>query len=76
MITLDGEPIKDVVRTPRQDVYDAYAETYLGFIDKNTLGWQVSIPLHQYDPGSHKLKVFNRLNETILAEKEIVFTIE
>ncbi len=76
MITLDGEPIKDVVRTPRQDVYDAYAETYLGFIDKNMLGWQVSIPLHQYDPGSHKLKVFNRLNETILAEKEIVFTIE
>ncbi|WP_300956453.1 ABC transporter ATP-binding protein, partial [uncultured Dubosiella sp.] len=75
-ITLDDRPVENVIRSPRQDVYDVYAENYLGFIDKNTLGWQVNIPLKQCEKGTHKIKVYNHLKDQMLAEKEIVFTIE
>lgn len=75
-ITLDDRPVENVIRSPRQDVYDVYAENYLGFIDKNTLGWQVKIPLKQCEKGTHKIRVYNHLKDQMLAEKEIVFTIE
>ncbi len=75
-ITLDDQPVENVIRSPRQDVYDVYAESYLGFIDKNTLGWQVNIPLKQCEKGTHKIRVYNHLKDQMLAEKEIVFTIE
>lgn len=75
-ITLDDRPVENVIRSPRQDVYDVYAENYLGFIDKNTLGWQVNIPLKQCEKGTHKIRVYNHLKDQMLAEKEIVFTIE
>lgn len=75
-ITLDDQPVENVIRSPRQDVYDVYAESYLGFIDKNTLGWQVNIPLKHCEKGTHKIRVYNHLKDQMLAEKEIVFTIE
>ncbi len=76
-IYLDAQHVKNVRRTPRPDVYNAYAEEYAGFLEKDQIGWEFTIPFEDIQDGVHHLQI--RLadkNEKIIDEKEIEFTIE
>lgn len=75
-ILLDGKELPTVERVPRRDVYDAYFESYAGFINEKTIGWETSIELADKATGQHRLRA-ESLDKTgkILSEKEIVFEI-
>ncbi|BDZ79021.1 ABC transporter ATP-binding protein [Claveliimonas bilis] len=75
-ILLDGKELTKVERVPRRDVYDAYFESYAGFIDEKTVGWETVIELADKAVGQHRLRA-ESLGKTgkILSEKEIVFEI-
>lgn len=75
-ILLDGEELTKVQRVPRRDVYDAYFESYAGFIDEKTVGWEIAIELEDKEPGQHRLRA-ESLDKAgkALSEKEIVFEI-
>lgn len=71
---LDGNPMDiKVDRTYRKDVYDAYFDHYVGFMDVNTIGWQFQYDLTNLEKGKHKFKVECKEKECILASKEIEF---
>ena len=71
---LDGNPMDiKVDRTYRKDVYDAYFDHYVGFMDVNTIGWQFQYDLTTLEKGKHKFKVECKEKECILASKEIEF---
>lgn len=71
---LDGNPMDvKVDRTYRKDVYDAYFDHYVGFMDVNTIGWQFQYDLTALEKGKHKFKVECKEKECILASKEIEF---
>ena len=75
-ILLNGKELPKVERVPRRDVYDAYFESYAGFIDEKTVGWETVIELADKAVGQHRLRA-ESLGKTgkILSEKEIVFEI-
>lgn len=76
-IFLDAAHVKNVRRIPRPDVYNAYAEEYAGFLNKDEIGWECDIPFEQITNGTHHLLV--RLidnKDNIIEQKEIQFTIE
>lgn len=75
-ILLDGKELTKVERVPRRDVYDAYFESYAGFIDEKTVGWETVFELADKAVGQHRLRA-ESLDKTgrILSEKEIVFEI-
>lgn len=71
---LDGNPMDiKVDRTYRKDVYDAYFDHYVGFMDVNHIGWQFQYDLTNLEKGKHKFKVECKEKECILASKEIEF---
>lgn len=71
---LDGNPMDiKVDRTYRKDVYDAYFDHYVGFMDVNHIGWQFQYDLTTLEKGKHKFKVECKEKECILASKEIEF---
>lgn len=71
---LDGNPMDiKVDRTYRKDVYDAYFDHYVGFMDVNNIGWQFQYDLTNLEKGKHKFKVECKEKECILASKEIEF---
>lgn len=72
---LDGQELKDlnVERTARKDVYDAYFDQYVGFMDVNTIGWSFELDLTNLDLGKHKFIVECREEERVLSYKEIEF---
>lgn len=76
IVTLDDQQLTDIKRVPRQDVYDAYSESYAGFIDVNQIGWLAKLNLTDFSLGTHILKssCYDR-NDNLLAEKEIQFTV-
>lgn len=76
IVTLDDQQLTDIKRVPRQDVYDAYSESYAGFIDVNQIGWLAKVNLNDLELGMHILKssCYDR-NGSLLAEKEIQFTV-
>lgn len=76
IITLDDKELTGIKRMPRQDVYDAYSESYAGFIDVNQIGWLAKLNLTDLSLGTHILKssCYDR-NDNLLAEKEIQFTV-
>ena len=71
---LDGNPMDiKVNRTYRKDVYDAYFDHYVGFMDVSTIGWQFQYDLTTLEKGKHKFKIECKEKECILASKEIEF---
>lgn len=55
---LDGNPIDiKVDRTYRKDVYDAYFDHYVGFMDVNTIGWQFQYDLTTLEKVNINLKL-------------------
>lgn len=71
---LDGNPMDiKVDRTYRKDVYDAYFDHYVGFMDVNHIGWQFQYDLTTLKKGKHKFKIECKEKECILASKEIEF---
>ena len=71
---LDGNPMDiKVDRTYRKDVYDAYFDHYIGFMDVNHIGWQFQYDLTTLEKGKHKFKIECKEKECILASKEIEF---
>lgn len=71
---LDGNPMDiKVDRTYRKDVYDAYFDHYVGFMDVNHIGWQFQYDLTTLEKGKHKFKIECKEKECILASKEIEF---
>lgn len=71
---LDGNPMDiKVDRTYRKDVYDAYFDHYVGFMDVNHIGWQFQYDLTTLEKGKHKFKIECKEKECILAFKEIEF---
>ncbi len=76
-IFLDAAHVKNVRRIPRPDVYNAYAEEYAGFLNKDEIGWECDIPFEQITNGTHHLLVRLINNkDNIIEQKEIQFTIE
>ena len=71
---LDGNSMDiKVDRTYRKDVYDAYFDHYVGFMDVNNIGWQFQYDLTTLEKGKHKFKIECKEKECILASKEIEF---
>ena len=67
---LDGNPMDiKVDRTYRKDVYDAYFDHYVGFMDVNHIGWQFQYDLTTLEKGKHKFKIECKEKECILASK-------
>lgn len=75
-VKIDNKELKNVQRIPRGDVYDAYLESYAGFMDKDEIGWKVILNLNEIEEGSHTLTVscVGRQSNN-LSEKEIQFTV-
>ena len=73
-VYFDGE-LQSLFRIPREDVFEAYQESYPGNLDKNTIGWQVNLDVNKIQSGKHKVYV-----ECVepdgykLSDKEIEFT--
>lgn len=76
-IFIDAHHIKNVRFVPRPDVYNAYAEEYAGFLNKDEIGWEFKIPFLDMKDGVHHLlvRLQDQMDHTI-EEKEIEFTIE
>ncbi len=76
-IFLDNEPVENYSHNPRPDVYNAYAEDYAGFLNKDTIGWSFEMPYSELSLGNHIIKVQLIDKESnIIEEKESEFTIE
>lgn len=63
-VTFDDEPADSVIRTPREDVFNAYHEDYAGFIDKDTVGYEAVVSRSRLQPGSHRIEVIVRDENT------------
>lgn len=75
-VLIDNIELLEIERTSRKDVYDAYLESYAGFMQENTIGWKVKVDLEKIGKGNHVLQVncISR-NNTMLAQKDIQFTV-
>ncbi len=47
-LNIGNQIITSFNREPRPDVFEAYAEQYGGFIERETIGWNISIDLKDY----------------------------
>lgn len=70
-VYLDKEELS-VERVPREDVFEAYQESYSGCLDKETIGWRVFVDLDNLPNGKHKIYV-NCIEPDgyVLSDKEI-----
>ncbi|MGM9960917.1 MAG: ABC transporter ATP-binding protein [Allobaculum sp.] len=59
-ILLDDEPLEDIARSVREDVYDAYSEDYAGFINKDTIGFEKIVAAWDLTPGTHRVEIILR----------------
>ena len=75
-ITIDGKRVSNIDRVKRQDVYDAYFDEYVGFMDPNTIGWEFPIKELQLENGKHYLEVSCLDKGKTLAKKSIEFDIQ
>lgn len=55
-VFLDNTNVK-VERVPREDVFEAYQESYSGCLDKNTIGWRTFINTSSLSNGKHTIYV-------------------
>ena len=71
-VFIDDKAIKDVIRTSRPDVFDAYHDDFVGFIDVDTIGWEYVISANDFSKGMHRIcaKCIGEKNK-VLSEKEI-----
>lgn len=75
-VKIDGNERTDVDRVERKDVFNVYFDSFAGFMDENTIGWQVEIDTNAMELGNHSLSVHCiDHDETIITEKYIQFTI-
>ena len=76
-IKLDENEITDIMRSNRQDVFEAYQEAYAGDLDADCIGWEIHVDLKAFSVGQHKLSVqCVEPNGNLLAEKNIQFILE
>ena len=76
-ITLDDREVSGIVRTNREDVFEAYQEAYAGDLIADEIGWQVNIDVSELEVGIHKIDVqCLEPNGRVMAEKTIQFTLE
>lgn len=76
-IKLDENEITDIIRSNRQDVFEAYQEAYAGDLDADNIGWEIQVDLKDFSVGQHKLNVqCVEPNGNLLAEKNIQFILE
>lgn len=75
-VKIDDKEIANVQRIAREDVYNAYSESYAGFMDRNKIGWKVELDLSDFEIGTHILTVscLGRNNKE-LSTKEINFSL-
>ncbi len=59
-IQFDDYTINAIPRTPRPDVFKAYQEDYAGFIEEDTVGFEVTIPVEMLSEGPHRIEVILR----------------
>lgn len=71
-LSIDGVKCDNIIKTERQDVYDAYYEDYGAFTDPKNCGFVFDAELKSLNIGSHKIsaKLYEKNNKCI-AEKEI-----
>ena len=80
-IFVDDEECPNVVRMPRLDVLEAYAEQYGGFIDGDTIGWKVIFDVGKYILGKDQNELTIRAvlydsNNVIINSKDITIYID
>lgn len=76
-LEMDGKEINQYAQSARPDVYNVYAEDYAGFLNKDKIGWNFTIPFAQLDNGIHKIKVsLVDKDKNIIEQKESEFTLE
>lgn len=76
-IKIDGHVKNNFIRTKRQDVYDAYREQYAGFLNPETLGWEIEVDLKELGIGLHTLRVeCIEPNNNVLYSSDSTFQIE
>lgn len=59
-VLIDDQPLDDIARSVRSDVYDAYTEDYAGFLDENTIGFEKIVAAWDLTPGTHRIEVILR----------------
>ena len=76
-ITIDDVEVEDIIRHRRDDVYNAYAESYGGLMDERKLGWKKEIKIGDYSVGLHKL-VVQAINSKgkVLSNTECIFKVK
>ena len=80
-IFVDDEECPNVVRMPRLDVLEAYAEQYGGIIDGDTIGWKVIFDVGKYILGKDQNELTIRAvlydsNNVIINSKDITIYID
>lgn len=76
-MSIDENNIDSFTRVPRPDVYQIYQESFMGFMDENTIGWNLDINAKDLSKGEHIFNVscFDE-KDKILAQKRIHFFID
>ncbi|MBQ0065540.1 MAG: ABC transporter ATP-binding protein [Firmicutes bacterium] len=71
---IDGKEITDIKRVLRQDVFNAFANDYAGFIEVDTLGWE--IVRNDLEVGLHKFYI-KTIDEdgNVIADAEVEFSV-
>ena len=77
IVSLDSQPIEDISREPRPDVFELYQESFAGFIESNTIGWSFNLDLSTLELGKHELciETVDSLGN-VLSNKKVHFTVE
>lgn len=80
-IIIGDNQITDILREPRTDVFEAYAEQYGGFIQVDRIGWSATIELSKYikDLENGELSIVVVLKDdknNIIIDKDITLYIE
>jgi len=80
-IMVGNKILSHINREPRPDVYEAYAEQYGGFIENDTIGWNSSINLADYQDciEDGELAVIAKLKDdkgNIISDKDITIYVD
>lgn len=80
-IIIGSKKVTKVNREPRADVYEAYAEQYGGFIENDTIGWNLSIDLLDYateikDKELTIQAILKDDKENVISDKDITIYVE
>lgn len=71
---LDDQELSNLKRVARKDVYDVYYEEFAGFMNADSIGWELELALDAIEVGQHKLFARYVLPDNqVLEEKEVTF---